>query len=37
MLHLWLHKIYLDNILKILEVLEQMYQTISVIIIFKFV
>ena len=34
--HLRLNKICLDNILEIWEVPEQIYQTISVVIIFKF-
>ena len=34
--HLRLHKICLDNILEIFEVLDQIYLTISVVEIFKF-
>ncbi|WZZ48217.1 hypothetical protein YC2023_048324 [Brassica napus] len=34
--HLRLHEICLGSILEIWEVLEQIYQTISVVIIFKF-
>ena len=34
--HLRLHKICLENILKFLELPEQVYQIISVVMIFKF-